>query len=136
MNVTNLNTKELLVYRALYRAANAGQHCPSNLELSMIAGYAAQNAASVLVGRLEDYGFITVRRGRKARQVTIVASGNSTAPLEEFMRAPALARLDELADMIAEGATMLDAAAALGVSAQRVSQLWANIRKRLGPQAV
>lgn len=45
-------------------------------------------------------------------------------------------RLDQLADLIGDGATITAAAHALGVSMQRGSQMFKRIRDELGWQAV
>lgn len=74
-----LGSSTALCLRALERAAETGARCAHNAELCEVVGWSSVASAASAVRALETRGFITVRRFQCARQVTITASGRSTA---------------------------------------------------------
>lgn len=68
------------VYRALVRAANRGDHCPTNEMLSIIVNYESASGPVELLKRLERVGLIKVSRHQRSRQVTIINTGKKTRP--------------------------------------------------------
>ena len=64
----------------------AGRACPGNAEIARRYQFASVATAAKAVGRLEKQGRIAVRRGWTARQVTITATGESTAPIAQANR--------------------------------------------------
>lgn len=73
-------TAEQIVYDALAAAADAGLPCPSNEDLAELLGGYALSAPPQIIDRLVRSGRVTVVRYHKEREVTIVATGLSTAP--------------------------------------------------------
>lgn len=71
------------VYRALFRAANRGDACPSQAVLAMIVGYESEGGTVKLLQRLEARGMIRVERFNRSRRVTIVATKKRTAKTGE-----------------------------------------------------
>lgn len=71
-----------LIYRALYRAANRGDRCPTSDMLCEITGFSP--ATTVYhVARLEADGLIRVWRYQRSRVVEIVATKQRTAETTE-----------------------------------------------------
>lgn len=81
MRVRALSPREAMVLTALSEAAERGARCPSNEELADLCGYFAVASPPGVIGRLAAMGLISVRVGQKERQVTIMATGKSTAPM-------------------------------------------------------
>jgi hypothetical protein len=139
--------QDAIVLAMLENAARRGDACPANSLIACAVDSASIGTASLIVGRLERAGKITVRRGGASRQVTIVESGLSTAdtvPVEMKF----LARrkrgavneahpeaLDRLAEAVAELGTLKAAREHLRISGTRAANLWAEIVRRLGWQA-
>jgi hypothetical protein len=65
--------------RLIERAAEHGERAPSNDTLAGALNAASPSAGADCISRLERAGIITVRRFHNARQITIVATGKSTA---------------------------------------------------------
>lgn len=74
-----MKPSEERVFAALKRAADAGAPCPGNAELIEVMGCKSISGPSSLISRLEARGVIRVLRFNQSRQVTIVATGKSTA---------------------------------------------------------
>ena len=70
----------------LAECAGAGRVCPGNAEIARRYEFASTATAAKAVGRLEQQGRIAVRRGWTARQATITATGESTAPIAQAIR--------------------------------------------------
>lgn len=81
-------TPDLLddLYRWLVQCAAAGVTCPGNVEIAKRYAFASGATAVKAIGRLEKDGRITVQRGWTARQVTITATGASTAEIRQASR--------------------------------------------------
>ena len=81
-------TPQLLddLYGWLVARAVDGRHCPGNGEIAKRYRFASIATATKAIGRLEQQGRIAVRRGATARQATITATGDSTAPLRQAIR--------------------------------------------------
>jgi Mn-dependent DtxR family transcriptional regulator len=75
-----LNRFEQIAYRMICEAAENGQPCPANLDIEIALGCNSTSVAPVVVSKLEEKGYITVIRYQRAREVTITATGQSTAP--------------------------------------------------------
>lgn len=74
------------LYGWLADCAAGGRACPGNAEIARRYGFASVATAAKAVGRLERQGRITVLRGWAARQATIAATGQSTAPIRQAGR--------------------------------------------------
>lgn len=61
------------------RAADAGEMAPSNRQLAAALGAKSATAGGNCINFLERHGLIQVERFLYSRQITIVASGKSTA---------------------------------------------------------
>lgn len=128
---------ERVVYNMLRKAAERGDECPSNAVLLTAMGFTSQRMASETVAKLEARGLIAVERTKSARRVTIVSTGEQTAPFyvgkrRQPPKVRVSPRRDELADLIAgsearEPMTFAQAAAAMGISISAVGQLWKRI---------
>lgn len=75
-----LNEYERITLKMLEQAAEAGVPCPSNLDIEMELGCNSTSVAPTVVKMLEDKGIISVTRYQRTRDVTILATGKSTAP--------------------------------------------------------
>lgn len=84
-----LSHYEEVVLKALSDAADAGSLCPSNTSLADALGRSMAWSAGDVVKRLEARGLVTVRRYSNSREVTIVATGRSTAKAEQASQSPA-----------------------------------------------
>ena len=74
-----LNEFEAITYEMIERAANRGEPCPSNLDIEMALGCSSTSVAPTVVKMLEQKGLILVTRYQRAREVTIISTGKSTA---------------------------------------------------------
>ena len=68
-----------LAFAAIERAAAGGEPCPKNDEIAHIIGASSPATGARIVATLERRGLIRVERFGRGREVTIVASGKSTA---------------------------------------------------------
>lgn len=76
-----LSPREAQVLSALSEAAESGVRCPSNEDLADLCGFSTIASPPGVLARLQTMGFIRVRIAQKGRQVTIMATGKSTAPM-------------------------------------------------------
>lgn len=76
---TQPSETEMKVFRAIERAANAGEVCPSNPALAAMVGFESVSSSSRALNSLEKFGLITVERYSSSRVVLIVSSGKRTA---------------------------------------------------------
>ena len=81
-------TPQLLddLYGWLADCAVAGRVCPGNADIARRYEFASVATAAKAVGRLEKQRRIVVLRGWTARQATITATGESTAPIRQAAR--------------------------------------------------
>lgn len=70
----------------LSECAAVGRGCPGNAEIARRYEFASVATAAKAVGCLEKQGRIAVLRGWTARQATITATGESTAPIRQAVR--------------------------------------------------
>ena len=82
MTVRDPERKRLLV-AAIEDAARKGLPCPSNEALAGAAGYAARGCVVRILRTLEAEGVLTVKRGSRSRQMTVAASGLTTAGVRD-----------------------------------------------------
>lgn len=134
-----LTEPERIVLDAIIGAAERGEPCPTNNFLKTCLGYNSQSSVCHLVKRLEQHGLILVERFSAHRIVTVLATGKKTAepnhPGHRKQHEYALRRRDELAELVANGATLVEASRVMGFSPKRAIQMWAEIRKPFGWQA-
>lgn len=92
---------QAIAFRAIERAADAGERCPSNITLARLMGVRSTGTAADVVSKLEESGRIVVERTGSSRRVTIVATGRSTfhekrasmpAPPARISRQPTMPR--------------------------------------------
>lgn len=74
-----LSDKETRVLGAIRRAAREGKVCPTNSELAQVLRVRSISGPAAVLQKLELRGIVTVQRWATARQVTIVATGETTA---------------------------------------------------------
>lgn len=74
-----LNEFEKITLELIERAAERGETCPTNLDIEMELGCNSTSVAPMVVSRLEDKGYIEVKRFQRAREVTILSTGAKTA---------------------------------------------------------
>lgn len=74
------------LYDWLAECAAAGRMCPGNAEIARRYQFASPATSAKAVGRLERQGRIAVLRGWTARQATIIATGQCTAPIRQSGR--------------------------------------------------
>lgn len=80
MDRDTLNDFEKITLAMIERAASRNRPCPSNLDIEMELGCNSTSVAPTVVKMLETKGFIEVTRYQRAREVTITATGQKTAP--------------------------------------------------------
>lgn len=76
---TGLNEFEETTLRMIEAAARSGNPCPTNLDIEMELGCNSTSVAPMVVKRLEEKGHIVVTRFQRAREVTVVSTGDRTA---------------------------------------------------------
>jgi DNA-binding MarR family transcriptional regulator len=69
---------EMMVYRALRKAADEERECPSADDISDLIGANAVSTTVDLIQRLERKGMIRVQRYQRSRRVFIIETGKST----------------------------------------------------------
>ena len=74
-----LNEFETITLAMIRRAAQAGEPCPTNLDIEIELGCNSTSVAPSVVKRLEDKGIIRVNRYQRAREVEIIETGEKTA---------------------------------------------------------
>lgn len=70
---------EAIIYDEIVRAAEFGLVCPNYLDLNEAANLESSSASPSIVKRLEAKGLIMVKRYQRFREVTIIATGQTTA---------------------------------------------------------
>lgn len=115
---------EAVALAAITRAASAGLPCPSNGELADLVGAGSVATGTRLLSLLERRGLIRVTRFASGREVTVLASGQSTARVAGSRRphfsyqgardaartSPAKSRTVKAATPYSKSAAALDAA--------------------------
>lgn len=135
-----MTPRDRIALDMLTKAAQDGAECPSNALLAAALG-TGLGAAQSAVRALESQGVIVVERGQKARRVTLVATGQQTAPIHggEHWRTRGadyeLAQRDQLAEHVANGLTVKQAQKEMRMGSDTVYRLWRQICEGLGPQA-
>lgn len=71
--------QDALVYGAAWLAAQRGVPAPSNEELLELSGHSSYSTPHKVLRRLERLGLLVSRGFQRGRQLTILASGKSTA---------------------------------------------------------
>ena len=128
MTPTDIRTKMLA---ALYKAAKAGEECPTNADLARLAKCGVGTAIKTIAA-LEADGAIVVVRTRNFRVVRFPTCSTARQPAP-FYNQPT--RMDELAEHVAEGATVQQAALAMGITDDHAMKMWRIIVAGLGRQA-
>ena len=84
----SLLTPQLLdsLHDWLTECAATEQVCPSNTDIAKRYEFSSVATAAKAIGRLEKQARIAVLRGWTARQVTITATGESTARIRQIIR--------------------------------------------------
>jgi DNA-binding CsgD family transcriptional regulator len=132
-------TREEIILKMIEGAIERGEPCPSNASMACAIDAGSISQPPVVLNRLVDRGIISIERFQRSRVVTIIATGRSTARSTDKahtqQQAGAVARRNQLAELVAEGSLLKDAARAMGISEPRVWQLWRDIKGGLGQQA-
>jgi len=125
-----------IIFAMIENAAERGEPCPTNAVLATAIGASSMSGPVKFVNQLIEDGAIRVERSQRARVVTIVATGKTTAlPQDKHLvkqHRSAAVRRDQLAELVAEGALLKDAARVMGLSEARVWQVWKQIKQGLG----
>lgn len=79
MSQIEREARQAIVFDALADAAERGARAPTNWQLATLVGARSTATAADIVASLEASGAISVRRTRRWRVVTIIATGKSTA---------------------------------------------------------
>jgi hypothetical protein len=74
-----LTQDEVVIYRMVCVAAQAGLPCPVNLDFEDAVGFNSTSMGPKLLARLERKGLVVVQRSQKARRVMVVETGRWTA---------------------------------------------------------
>lgn len=77
--IKDKETRASVALAAIKRAAEAGEPCPSNLQLARLIGAESMSAGANVVSFLAATGVISVERGSSNRVVTVHSIGKSTA---------------------------------------------------------
>lgn len=113
-----LTPAEVITYRMIYEAAEAGEPCPENLDLEDAMGFNSTSMGSTIVARLEAKGLIRVDRSHRARIVEIIATGRKTmCPPDQRMDLPRRNRGTH------SDGPLLTACAALGMSEEMTKSM-------------
>lgn len=75
----SLSDDEVIIYAAIFDAAERGKCCPTGEDLNELTGRTSDSASRNVVMRLEEKGLIFVSRYQRFRRVQIVATGKWTA---------------------------------------------------------
>lgn len=67
------------IFMMLHRAAERGDKCPSNIDISFAVGLSSPASATRILQRLEEKNLIEVYSGQCSRVVKICGSGKQTA---------------------------------------------------------
>lgn len=139
----DLNRSERIVFEAIKAAARQGRPCPSNIDLTVMLDCSSLATPCKAVKGLEAKGYISVERYQHARTVAICGTSLSTAEPKHrtkhwrnrrrFTRAELE---DHIADRMSEEVSFAAIAREIGFSVQHIRNVWADIRRQLGWQAV
>ena len=128
-----MNEDDKTVLDAIAAAAAEGRLCPTNETLVGLLRYDTKKMAIACVKRLEAAGLITVRRWQTARQVTIVATGATTARPAGVWTEDMLAGL---CDLVAAGLGWPTVEERMGITPATRASMWREVCRDLGWQAV
>lgn len=130
----NKRSKLDRLYSILYAAAEMGERCPTNEQLSYDLGYSSINKSAVLIRELKDKGWITTRKTSGGMVVTITETGKSTANvlsphcLSEWTQE----QEDTLMEMLSEGVSFLQAGKAIGRTKGSCISRFRKLARQLG----
>lgn len=129
-------TPQQKLLAALARAAEQREPCPSNVALCRVIGAKSTSTVYRMLGELQADGTITIiTGGRNYRVVRIEPMGAHTAPEPAPLRRNQPTRLDELAEHLADGRSLAEAAWRMAITTDYAALIFARICKNLGPQA-
>lgn len=123
------------VFQIVKSAAENGIECPTNAAIAESVGYSSTSRAADAISFLSTAGMIRVERSRNSRVVEIVATGKRTAGKITNVASYATPALDAFADHLADGKTVRESSAAMGLSYAQGRAYLNRIKARLGPQA-
>lgn len=104
------------LYSILVAAAEKGERCPTNEQLSYDLGYSSINKSAALIRELKDKGWISTRKTSGGMVVTITETGKSTANvmsvhcISEWTQE----QEDKLMELIGDGVSFLQTGKAIG----------------------
>lgn len=122
------------LYSILYAAAENGERCPTNEQLSYDLGYSSINKSAVLIRELKDKGWITTRKTSGGMVVTITETGKSTANilsphcLSEWTQE----QEDTLMELLSEGVSFLQAGKAIDRTKGSCISRFRKLARQLG----
>lgn len=143
MKRVDLTNSELIVFAAIKAAARNGEPCPSNMDLAALLDCSSIATPCRALKGLEAKGFVTVERYQHSRQVFIGGTDLATAePRHKTVHWRKRKRFtrhelqDRIADLASEGLSLAAIARELGFSVVHVRNVWTDIKRQLGWQAV
>ena len=122
------------LYSILYAAAEMGQRCPTNEQLSYELGYSSINKSAVLIRELKDKGWISTRKTSGGMVVTIAETGKSTA---NVMSAHCISEWtkdqeETLMELISQGVSFLQTGKAIGRTKGSCISRFRKLARQLG----
>lgn len=122
------------LYSILHDAAENGERCPTNEQLSKELGYASVTKSASLVRELKDKGWISTRKTSGGMVVTITETGKSTADvvsphcLSEWTHD----QEETLMELLSEGVSFLQAGKAIGRTKGSCISRFRKLARQLG----
>ena len=122
------------LYSILYAAAENGERCPTNEQLSYDLGYSSINKSAALIRELKDKGWISTRKTSGGMVVTITETGKSTANVMSIhcVSEWAQEQEDALMEMLSEGVSFLQAGKAIGRTKGSCISRFRKLARQLG----
>lgn len=122
------------LYSILYAAAEMGNRCPTNEQLSIDLGYSSISKAAALLRELEDKGWITARKSSGGMVVTITETGKSTADAVSPYSESGWTRQQEdtLMELLSEGVSFLQAGKQIGRTKGSCISRFRKLARQLG----
>ena len=122
------------LYSILHTAAENGERCPTNEQLSKELGYASVTKSASLVRELKDKGWISTRKTSGGMVVTITETGKSTADVVS-PHCPSEWTHDQeetLMELLSEGVSFLQAGKAIGRTKGSCISRFRKLARQLG----
>lgn len=122
------------LYCILVEAAEAGERCPTNEQLSYDLGYSSINKSAALIRELEGKGWITARKTSGGMVVTITETGKSTAEVISPHSTSDWThdQQETLMELLSQGVSFLQAGKAIGRTKGSCISRFRKLARQLG----